>query len=120
MQDSLVDCYLRGKLLMGRKARLRPERLAEKLRHVRTALGLSQNDMLWRLGYGEVLNLGRMSDYEQGKSEPPLPILLEYARAVNVSLEALVDDKLDLPDQLPSPTKHEGIPRKPAPRTKKR
>jgi len=105
---------------MGRKARIRPERLADKLRQIRNALGISQSDMLWRLGYGEVLNLGRMSDYEQGKNEPPLPILLEYARAANVYVEALIDDELDLPKELPSPTKHQGITRKPAPRTKKR
>ncbi len=105
---------------MGRRARIRPERLAEKLRQIRTALGISQSDMLWRLGYGEVLNLGRMSDYEQGKNEPPLPVLLEYARAANVSVEALIDDELDIPDQLPSPAKHEGIARKPTTRAKKR
>ena len=105
---------------MGRKPRIRPERLADKLRHIRAALGISQSEMLWRLGYGEVLNLGRMSDYEQGKSEPPLPLLLEYARAANVSVEALIDDALDLPAELPSAAKHEGIPRKPASRTKKR
>ena len=105
---------------MGRKARIRPERLAEKLRQIRTALGISQSDMLWRLGYGEVLNLGRMSDYEQGKNEPPLPLLLEYARAANVSVEALIDDELDLPHQLPNPSKHEGVTRKPTTRAKKR
>jgi transcriptional regulator with XRE-family HTH domain len=105
---------------MGRKARIRPERLAAKLRQIRNTLGISQSDMLWRLGYGEVLNLGRMSDYEQGKSEPPLPVLLEYARAANVSVESLIDDELDLPAQLPSPTKHEGITRKSPKRTKKR
>jgi transcriptional regulator with XRE-family HTH domain len=105
---------------MGRKARIRPERLADKLRQIRSTLGISQSDMLWRLGYGEVLNLGRMSDYEQGKSEPPLPVLLEYARAANVYVEALIDDELDLPAQLPSPTKHEGITRRHPKRTKKR
>ena len=36
---------------MGRRARLRPERLAEKLRQVRIALGLSQTEMLNRLGF---------------------------------------------------------------------
>jgi transcriptional regulator with XRE-family HTH domain len=105
---------------MGRKARIRPERLADKLRQIRTALGISQSDMLWRLGYGEVLNLGRMSDYEQGKNEPPLPVLLEYARAANVSVEALIDDELDLPEELPSAVKHEGIKHKPTSRARKR
>jgi len=105
---------------MGRKARIRPERLADKLRQIRNTLGISQSDMLWRLGYGEILNLGRMSDYEQGKSEPPLPVLLEYARAANVSVEALIDDELDLPEQLPSAVKHEGIKHKSTARERKR
>jgi len=33
------------KLLMGRRARLKPERLAEKLVQIRNALGLSKRDV---------------------------------------------------------------------------
>jgi transcriptional regulator with XRE-family HTH domain len=95
-------------------ARERPERLAGKLLQIRTALGLSQGDMLNRLGRGETGYRNYISDFETGKREPSLPILLEYARAVNVYVEALIDDELDLPERLPSPTKSEGVRRRPA------
>ena len=96
---------------MGVKARRRPERLAEKLLQIRLALGLSQSEMLRRLGLEEVISYKKISDYERGTREPPLPVLLSYARAVNVSVEALIDDELDLPDKLPASPKSEGIKR---------
>ncbi|MDT4895692.1 MAG: Helix-turn-helix domain [Acidobacteriota bacterium] len=80
---------------MGGKARPKPKRLAEKLLQVRMLLGLSQNEMIRRLGVD--LTQNRISDYELGIGEPPLPILLLYARAVNVSTDVLIDDELDLP-----------------------
>jgi transcriptional regulator with XRE-family HTH domain len=92
---------------MGRKARLRPKRLADKLRQIRIGLGLSQTDVLTRLGFD--IHHSRISEYELGKTEPPLPILLKYARMASVSMEALVDDELDLPARLLSPTKSEGV-----------
>ncbi len=85
---------------MGGKARPKPKRLAEKLLHVRMLLGLSQNEMIKRLGVD--LTQNRISDYELGTGEPPLPILLLYARAVNVSTDVLIDDELDLPEKLPA------------------
>lgn len=94
-------------------ARPKPERLAEKLRQVREALGLSQPLMLRRLGVEDMVSYHRISEYESGKREPLLKILLQYARVANVYMEALVDDDLDLPDQLPSRTKTEGVRRKP-------
>jgi transcriptional regulator with XRE-family HTH domain len=87
---------------MGRRARLRPKRLAEKLRHIRLALGLSQTEMLRRLGFADTVHYSRISEFELGKNEPPLPILLEYARAANVSTDVLIDDKADVPEKLPS------------------
>lgn len=92
-------------------ARERPERLAEKLLYIRTALGLSQGDMLSRLGRGETGHRNYISDFETGKREPSLLVLLEYARTANVYVEALIDDELDLPERLPSPTKSEGTRR---------
>ena len=103
---------------MGRVARLRPQRLPEKLRQIREAFGLSQSDMLKRLGFDEDIWYTQISGYELGRSEPPLLILLEYARAANVYVEALIDDNLDLPDSLPSPTKSEGVARRPASRSR--
>jgi transcriptional regulator with XRE-family HTH domain len=91
---------------MGRAARLRSERLAEKLRQIRTALGLSQNELIRRLGLEEVIYQSNVSGYESGEREPPLPILLKYAQAAGVCLDVLVDDDLDLPARLPSKPKH--------------
>jgi transcriptional regulator with XRE-family HTH domain len=101
-------------------AREKPERLAEKLLQIRTALGLSQSGILSRLGYGEPSYRHYISHFETGRREPSLMFLLQYARVANVYVEVLIDDELDLPEHLPSPTKHEGIRRKSASRSKKR
>ena len=95
---------------MGRAARPRPHRLAEKLMRIRRDLGLSQEAMAERLG-GDPLTHASVSGYELGTREPPLTALLEYARAANVLVEALIDDELDLPDRLPANPKSEGIKR---------
>jgi transcriptional regulator with XRE-family HTH domain len=89
-----------------------PRRLAEKLVQIRAALGLSQNEMLRRLGSPEKLLQGSISGYERGVREPPLLILLEYARVANVYVDVLLDDELVLPAKLPVRTKSEGIKRK--------
>ena len=91
---------------MGKRARMRQERLAEKLLQIRQALGLSQSEMLRRLGFEDALDYKRISEYELGKNEPPLAVLLSYARAVNVSTDVLIDDELDLPAKLPAKPKH--------------
>lgn len=101
-------------------ARRRPKRLAEKLLQIRNALGISQPEMHRRLGVEDEIPYTRISDYELNKSEPTLMILLEYARLANLYMEALVDDNLDLPHKLPSPTKTEGHRRKPPPTRKNR
>ena len=85
---------------MARGARLKPKRLAEKLIQIRAMLELSQNGMIERLGVE--LTQNRISEYETGKGEPPLPILLLYARAVNISTDVLIDDEIDLPEKLPA------------------
>jgi transcriptional regulator with XRE-family HTH domain len=85
---------------MARGARLKPNRLPEKLIQIRVALGLSQNELIRRLDVE--LTQNRISEYETGKGEPPLPVLLRYARLVGVSTDVLIDDELDLPDKLPS------------------
>ena len=93
-------------------ARERPNRLAEKLLHIRNALGLSQGEMLNRVGLGESGYRHYISHFETGKREPSLLILLEYARTANVYVEALIDDELDLPAKLPSAKKSEGVRRR--------
>jgi transcriptional regulator with XRE-family HTH domain len=91
---------------MGRKPRQKPDRLAEKLARIREGLGLSQNEMIRRLGAEDTLTQNRISDYELGVHEPSLITLLQYARAANVALETIVDDALDLPAKLPAKPKH--------------
>ena len=88
-------------------ARRRPERLAEKLRKIRITLGLSQTELHKSLGVEEDIPYTRISDYELGKNEPTLIVLLEYARVAGVHLEAIVDDRLDLPTKLPGTVKYE-------------
>ena len=101
-------------------ARPRPARLAEKLLQIRTALGLSQPDMFNRLGVEHLIDYTKISTYELGKREPPLMVLLEYARVANVLMEVLADDNLNLPQTLPSPTRSEGVRRKSVARSKRR
>jgi transcriptional regulator with XRE-family HTH domain len=89
---------------MGRSPRPKPERLGEKLLAIRQALGLSQTQMLKSLGLK--IDYSAVSGYELGTREPPLTILLKYARIAGVCLDTLVDDELDLPEKLPSKPKH--------------
>jgi transcriptional regulator with XRE-family HTH domain len=91
---------------MGKKARMRQERLAEKLLQVRITLGLSQSEMLRRLGFEDVLDYKRISEYELGKSDPPLAVILSYAHLAGICTDVLIDDALDLPEKLPAKPKH--------------
>ena len=92
--------------------RPRPLRLAQKLLQIRTGLGLSQTQMLDRLGLGESMHYGRISEYEQDKREPTLMTLLAYAHAAGVHLEDIVDDNLELPRKLPGNVNYRGITRR--------
>jgi transcriptional regulator with XRE-family HTH domain len=86
---------------MGRSRRKKPARLAEKLRNVRKILGLSQTALIEKLESKDYpVYKGDISNYESGKSEPPLVILLRYARLGRVRVEILIDDELDLPVRL--------------------
>lgn len=85
---------------MGRSYRTRPERLGGKLFLIRAAFGLTQPEMIRKLSVkGEPLYPSSISEYERGKREPPLLVLLSYARLYGCTMEELVDDKLKLPDK---------------------
>jgi transcriptional regulator with XRE-family HTH domain len=86
---------------MGTKVRPRPRNLSRKLRQIRIDLGLSQLQMIRRLGFEDSLHPGRISEYESSMREPSLLILLAYARLAGVHLEEIVDDDLELPPRLP-------------------
>lgn len=80
---------------MGKTKRDSPRKLAKKLRRIRVRLGLSQGDMAKRLGLNERASV---SGYELGTREPPLLVLLKYARLAGTIVDVLIDDKLKLPD----------------------
>ena len=85
-------------------AKQHAERLAEKLLAIRKALGLSQNELIRRLGFVNELTQGHISAYERKRNQrvPPLGVVLAYARAANVAMETIVDDDLELPTELSS------------------
>lgn len=86
--------------LMGSKSRNRPKNLARKLLQIRNTLGLSQSQLLRRLG-ADGFTPARISEYESGTREPSLWMLLAYGRVARVHVEALIDDDASLPETLP-------------------
>lgn len=97
---------------MGKQTRKRPKRLPEKLLEIRLKLGLSQNGMVRRMGLEEEIERDYISKYERGTLEPSLWVLLLYARAANIWVDALIDNDLDLPEKIPAKSKSEGAKRK--------
>lgn len=75
---------------------LKPKRLGEKLKFIRVQLGLSQNELIKAIGFTEHIFQGNISQYEFGRREPPLPVLLQYARIAKVSVESLIDDEMSI------------------------
>jgi transcriptional regulator with XRE-family HTH domain len=70
-----------------------PEKLPKKLALIRIRLGLSQVELVEALNYAKSpLYASQISNFEQGKREPPLMVLLAYARLAGVSVECLIDD----------------------------
>jgi transcriptional regulator with XRE-family HTH domain len=96
---------------MKRTSPTKSARLAEKLKHIREALELSQNELLDRLGFSEHLFRSNISQYERGHRIPALPVLLEYARLAKLDLSVLIDDGLDLPERLSNKALRKGIRR---------
>ena len=99
------------------RSKLRKPILAEKLRKIREELGLSQNQMIGRMGLEGKLLREEISDFERSRRIPPLEVVLQYARAISTTgggefLEALIDDELELPRKLPADPKSASIKRK--------
>ena len=81
---------------MGKAKRITPEKLAEKLLQIRESLKLSQSEMVDRLGFADSFSRNYISAFELGTREPPLPILLAYARLVGISTDVLIDDNFEI------------------------
>jgi transcriptional regulator with XRE-family HTH domain len=82
-----------------------PKRLGIKLRRIREALGLTQEEMLKRLDLPSVISQSTISAYERNTKLPPYFVLARYGDIANIWIDVLVRDSLDLPERLPSPTK---------------
>jgi transcriptional regulator with XRE-family HTH domain len=75
--------------------------LGQKLRAIRKYLDLTQPEMVERLATKQTpIYPGHISEYERGVREPPLLVLLRYARMVQVTMDVLVDDDLELPSHV--------------------
>lgn len=103
-------------------SRPQTSRLAEKLRDIRTSFSFSQAQMVDRLKEQKLpssltLYAGNISRFEQGLREPPLLVLLAYARAAGVGVEVLIDAELDLPNRF-ARSMNLKLKRKPAGATK--
>jgi len=82
---------------MGRSRRDHPKHLASKLREIRVAAGLTQEEMAQRLQKTKgSTRPGHISEIERGLREPTLLVLLRYARIGRVTVDALIDDEVDL------------------------
>lgn len=93
---------------MGRGKRIIPERMPAKLKTLRMKQNLTMDAMaktlereLANLDYKNIkIHSAHVSEYEKGKREPLLPVLLAYSNIFNVELSVLVDDKKELAIQL--------------------
>lgn len=99
------------------RTKLRKPVLAGKLRRIRMELGLSQNQMISRMGLEGKLLREEVSDFERNRRIPPLEVVLQYARAISTTgggefLEALIDDEMELPKKLPVDPKSSSAKRK--------
>ena len=72
-----------------------PQHLAAKLRRIRKSLGLTQPKLIERLNVAGICSV-YICQYESGRTEPTLIVLLAYARLANVPVENLIDDDLAL------------------------
>jgi transcriptional regulator with XRE-family HTH domain len=110
---------------MGTRSRPKPARLAEKLLEIRMNLGLTQDELVERLGLEDEFDQERISKFERGKLEPPLHVLCAYADLANILLDVLARDSLPLPNEIPARSKIYSVPREytssvKAPQLKKR
>lgn len=96
---------------MGGAKRPQPKRLPAKLRHIREALGYTQEEMVRQLNLKGKVPRSYLSRFETGEREPSLEVLLRYSQLANVWINVLVDDAVDLPNKLPCSRMHSGTKR---------
>ena len=57
---------------------------------------MSQGEMVKHLGVQGLIHYTNISKYELDKNEPPLAIVLAYARLVGIPVEQIIDDEIEL------------------------
>ena len=77
-------------------SRPRPKYLAKKLLQIRRSLGVSQGELVRQLGVQALIEHTTISKYELNTNEPPLAILLAYARLAGIPVEQIIDDQIEL------------------------
>lgn len=82
---------------MNKRSATKSTRLSQKLKRIRLSLGLSQSEILDRLGFSERLFRSNISQYERGARVPSPKVLLQYSRLAEIDLAVLIDDDMDLP-----------------------
>ena len=87
---------------MTKRSMTKSTRLSQKLKRIRVGLGLSQSEILERLGFSESLFRSNISQYERGARVPSPKVLLQYARIAKINLAVLIDDEIDLPARVGS------------------
>jgi transcriptional regulator with XRE-family HTH domain len=87
--------------------------MGEKLRQIRSAFNFTLEQIIEQLDYKDSpIYPTNISGMERGEREPPLLLLLAYARLAGVSTDVLIDDELELPNRIPSSPKHGGASRR--------
>jgi len=94
---------------MGKYPRRKQRHLPHKLRQIRESLGLSQSEIINRMGLADELERTIVSNFESGHREPSLYVLLQYAHVSGLCLEVIVDDELEMPKRLPRVPIHRGV-----------
>jgi transcriptional regulator with XRE-family HTH domain len=82
---------------MGRSRRNKPKRLSQKLLLIRKRLRMSQTEMARALQL--TVHYSAVSNFELGTREPDLIVVLRYSRLAGISMETIVDDQLNLPEE---------------------
>jgi transcriptional regulator with XRE-family HTH domain len=89
---------------MGWGRRTIPAQMPKKLEKIRLQLGCNLEEMISQLnktlhilGYSNIkIFRSHILEFEKGRREPQLPVLLAYARMGNVSVDVLIDNELEL------------------------
>ncbi|MFN2531696.1 MAG: hypothetical protein ABR555_10390 [Pyrinomonadaceae bacterium] len=85
---------------MGKRPRHKPRRLGKKLQQIRHAQGLSQTQILKEMGLEGKYERNNLSNFETNKREPPMIIVLGYARLAGIDANLILDDKAQLPKEI--------------------